>query len=109
MRWDMRGHGGSDCPDDAALYSQPRTVDDMAAILDHLGIDKAVIGGHFLGGFMSLAFHARYPKRVQALFLQGCGPGYRNPEAQAKWNERAEFPCTHAGRRRAWRCPAAGR
>ena len=90
IRWDMRGHGGSDCPDDAALYSQPRTVDDIAAILNHLGIDKAVIGGHSLGGFMALAFHARYPERVQALFLQGCGPGYRNPEARAQWNERAE-------------------
>ena len=90
IRWDMRGHGGSGCPDDAALYSQPRTVDDIAAILNHLGIDKAVIGGHSLGGFMALAFHARYPERVQALFLQGCGPGYRNPEARAQWNERAE-------------------
>jgi pimeloyl-ACP methyl ester carboxylesterase len=52
-------------------------VDDMRAILDHLHIEQAIIAGHSLGGFMSLAFHAAYPQRVQALLLQGCGPGYR--------------------------------
>src|SRR6266705_3268077 len=63
---------------------------DMRAILDHLHIEQAVIAGHSLGGFMSLAFHVAYPQRVQALILQGCGPGYRNAEARATWNARAE-------------------
>jgi pimeloyl-ACP methyl ester carboxylesterase len=88
--WDMRGHGESDSPDDQALYSHQHTVDDMRAILDHLHIDQAVIAGHSLGGFMSLAFHVAYPQRVKALILQGCGPGYRNAEARATWNTRAE-------------------
>ncbi len=88
--WDMRGHGDSDCPDDQALYSQDHTVEDMRALLDHLGIDQAIIAGHSLGGFMSLLFHAVYPERVKALLLQGCGPGYRNPKTRAAWNERAE-------------------
>jgi pimeloyl-ACP methyl ester carboxylesterase len=39
---------------------------------------------------MSLAFYVHYPQRVQALILQGCGPGYRNPEARMAWNARAE-------------------
>jgi pimeloyl-ACP methyl ester carboxylesterase len=88
--WDMRGHGESDSPDDQALYSHQHTVEDMRALLDHLRIDRAVIAGHSLGGFMSLAFHVHYPQRVQGLILQGCGPGYRNPEARAAWNARAE-------------------
>jgi pimeloyl-ACP methyl ester carboxylesterase len=58
--------------------------------LDHLGIEKAVIGGHSLGGFMSMAFNVRHPERVRALYLQGCGPGYRRDEARATWNLRAE-------------------
>src|SRR4030095_6126127 len=87
---DMRGHGESDSPDDQALYSHRHTVEDMRAILDHLRIDQAVIAGHSLGGFMSLAFHVQHPQRVKALILQGCGPGYRNPEARAAWNARAE-------------------
>ncbi len=88
--WDMRGHGDSECPDDQALYSQDHTVEDMRALLDHLGIEQAIIAGHSLGGFMSLRFHAMYPERVKALILQGCGPGYRSPTSRAAWNERAE-------------------
>ncbi|MCL6644182.1 MAG: alpha/beta fold hydrolase [Dehalococcoidia bacterium] len=53
ITWDMRGHGQSDSPDDPALYSEAATVGDMAAILDALGIDTAVIGGLSLGGYMS--------------------------------------------------------
>ena len=89
IRWDMRGHGHSDAPTDVSSYSQPLTVDDMATILDHLEVQEAIIGGHSLGGFMSLAFHAKYPDRVKALYLQGCGPGYRSNSARARWNERA--------------------
>lgn len=88
--WDMRGHGDSDAPEDPALYSQGHTVEDMRALLDHLQIDQAVIAGHSLGGFMSLAFHVTYPERVRALLLQGCGPGYRKAEARAAWNAQAE-------------------
>jgi pimeloyl-ACP methyl ester carboxylesterase len=62
----------------------------MRALLDHLEVRKAVIAGHSLGGFMSLAFHVRYPERVKALVLQGCGPGYRSDVSRAAWNERAE-------------------
>lgn len=88
--WDMRGHGQSDSPEEEALYSHAHTIEDMRAILDYLHIEQAVIAGHSLGGFMSLAFHLRYPTWVKALVLQGCGPGYRNPDARAAWNERAE-------------------
>jgi pimeloyl-ACP methyl ester carboxylesterase len=88
--WDMRGHGQSDSPEAQPLYSQQHTVEDMRAILDHLHLERAVIAGHSLGGFMSLLFHVHYPQRVRALLLQGCGPGYRNAEARAQWNTRTE-------------------
>ena len=90
ITWDMRGHGRTECPDDLGLYSQNNTVDDMAAVLDHLGVERAIIGGHSLGGFMSLVFNVLYPGRVMALYLQGCGPGYRSNKARAAWNERVE-------------------
>jgi pimeloyl-ACP methyl ester carboxylesterase len=90
VSWDMRGHGASDSPDQQAMYSHDHTVEDMRAILDYLQIHQAVIAGHSLGGFMSLAFHLKYPARVRALILQGCGPGYRNDQARAAWNERVE-------------------
>jgi pimeloyl-ACP methyl ester carboxylesterase/ketosteroid isomerase-like protein len=88
--WDMRGHGQSGDPADAAAYSQALTVADMAAVLDACGVAQAVIGGLSLGGVMSLAFHIAYPERTRALMLFDTGPGFRNPEARQKWNERAE-------------------
>ncbi len=90
ITWDMRGHGRTECPEDLRHFSQDATADDMRGILDHLGLDKAVIGGHSLGGFITLAFNVRYPERVSALILQGCGPGYRSDKARETWNERAE-------------------
>jgi pimeloyl-ACP methyl ester carboxylesterase len=90
IRWDMRGHGQTECPDDLSQYSQAHCVADMVALLDHLKIEQAVIAGHSLGGFMSLAFNVDHPKRVKALILQGCGPGYRRTQSRETWNERAQ-------------------
>lgn len=92
--WDMRGHGDTDSPEDPEAYSEAHTIEDMAAILDACGVEQGVIGGLSLGGYMSLAFHLKYPERVRALMLFDTGPGYRNPEAREKWNERAEHWAT---------------
>jgi pimeloyl-ACP methyl ester carboxylesterase len=89
ISWDMRGHGETESPDDPARYSADLTVADMRALLEHLGETRAVIGGLSLGGYMSLAFHARHPEMVRALVICDSGPGYRNPEARADWNRRA--------------------
>ncbi len=89
ITWDMRGHAGTDSPTDQAQYSEEATVDDMAALLDHLGIEKAVISGLSLGGYMSLAFNLKYPGRVRALMLFDTGPGYNNPKGREAWNETA--------------------
>jgi len=89
ITWDMRGHGQTDSPDDPGAYSEAATVEDMAAILRHLGIEKAVIGGLSLGGYMSLAFHLAHPEMTRALMLFDTGPGYRNPVGREGWNETA--------------------
>src|SRR5262245_38517916 len=60
--WDMRGHGASDSPGEPAAYSHAQTLGDMAAILDACEVERAVIGGLSLGGFMSLLFHALHPQ-----------------------------------------------
>ncbi|HKZ08959.1 MAG TPA: alpha/beta fold hydrolase [Methylomirabilota bacterium] len=89
IAWDMRGHGDTESPDDPARYSADLTVGDMRALLVHLGIRRAVIGGLSLGGYMSLFFHAQHPEMTRALVLCDTGPGYRNAEARAGWNDRA--------------------
>lgn len=90
LTWDMRGHGKSGSPEDQSLYSEAHTVDDIAAILEVSGVERAVIGGLSLGGYMSLAFHLKYPNMVRALMLFDTGPGYRNDKARDGWNETAE-------------------
>ena len=87
--WDMRGHGESDSPADPARYSEEETVADMAAILDTAHVDRAVIGGLSLGGYMSLAFHRAHPERVRGLLIVDTGPGFKNDEARKGWNDTA--------------------
>jgi len=87
VTWDMRGHGQSDSPDNPALYSEAHTVADMAALLDEVGTQRAIIGGLSLGGYMSLAFNRVHPDRVDALLIIDTGPGYKNDEARAGWNK----------------------
>jgi pimeloyl-ACP methyl ester carboxylesterase len=89
ITWDMRGHGRSDYPDDAAAYSEAATIADMAALLDAVGAQTAIVGGLSLGGYMSLAFHLAHPARVRALLIIDTGPGYKNDEARAGWNANA--------------------
>ena len=90
ITWDMRGHGASAAPADQAAYSEEATVADMIAVLDQEGAARAVIGGLSVGGYMSLAFHARHPDRTAALLLFDTGPGYRKDEARDSWNAMAE-------------------
>ncbi|MGH7024238.1 MAG: alpha/beta fold hydrolase [Caulobacteraceae bacterium] len=89
IRWDMRGHGRSDYPEDLAAYSEEVTVADMAALLEEVGAERAIVGGLSLGGYMSLAFHLAHPERVRALLIIDTGPGYRNDEAREGWNRNA--------------------
>jgi len=87
--WDMRGHGESGYPEDTAAYSEALTVADMAALLDAVGAEKAIVGGLSLGGYMSLAFYRAHPNRVRALLIIDTGPGFKKDEAREVWNKRA--------------------
>src|SRR5450631_2978445 len=87
--WDMRGHGQSDYPDDAAAYSEALTVADIAALLDAIGAERAIVGGLSLGGYMSLAFYRAHPDRVRALLIIDTGPGFKKDDAREAWNRRA--------------------
>ena len=87
--WDMRGHGQSDYPESPLAYSEALTVVDIAALLDAVGAEQAIVGGLSLGGYMSLAFYRSHPERVRALLIIDTGPGFRKDEARDAWNKRA--------------------
>ncbi|MGW3815295.1 alpha/beta fold hydrolase [Streptomyces sp. NPDC005046] len=64
------GHG--DC-DRAADYSREGYLADLKALMDHLGLDRAVLVGHSLGAINAYQFAARHPQRVSALVNgEGC-------------------------------------
>ncbi len=90
ITWDVRGHGNSDYPDDPASYSVDLTLGDMVAILDATAVDRAVLVGHSMGGYLSLELQRRHPGRVAALVLADTGPGYRRDDARAGWNDLCE-------------------
>ncbi len=89
--WDFRGHGRSDAPDDPGIYDVHRVVEDLARVLDWAAPgEPAVLGGLSFGGLASLHLALREPARVRALVLVGSGPGFKNPDAQARWETLVE-------------------
>jgi pimeloyl-ACP methyl ester carboxylesterase len=89
VTWDIRGHGSSESPADTGCYSAEAVLADIAALLTELGLDRAVLGGHSLGGYLSLDFVLRHPDQVAGLVLIDTGPGFRNDAARDEWNRRA--------------------
>lgn len=89
VTWDIRGHGASEYPADPDRYSPAAALDDMTAILAELGIERAVLGGHSLGGYLSLDLALARPDLVGGLILIDTGPGFRNDAARDEWNRRA--------------------
>lgn len=64
---DLRGHGASFAPE--GPYTIEEMADDIAALLDHLRVERAVPFGHSLGGYIALAFAERHPGRLRGLSL----------------------------------------
>jgi pimeloyl-ACP methyl ester carboxylesterase len=64
---DLRGRGRSrDLP---APYGMPTHADDVAAVMDHLRVPRAVVVGHSMGGFVSVVLADRHPDKVTSLVL----------------------------------------
>ncbi len=67
---DLLGHGSSDRPEDLRLYSMPLFARQVAALIEHLGVGTAVVGGTSLGANVALELAVRQPDRLQGLFLE---------------------------------------
>ncbi|MCH2429058.1 MAG: alpha/beta hydrolase [Acidimicrobiales bacterium] len=82
--WDLRGHGDSETPAPGE-YTRAHALGDLTAVLDHAG-RPAVLMGHSLGGYLSLAHAVNHPDEVAGLVLVATGPGFRKAEAREQWN-----------------------
>jgi 3-oxoadipate enol-lactonase len=88
VRYDTRGHGQSPVPD--GPYSMDDLADDVIALIDTLGVEKAHVVGPSLGGMTGIRLAARNPDRVDAMvllctaaFLE-VGPAYTERAAQVR-------------------------
>ena len=92
ITWDERGFGETEF--DGEPFSYWDSARDCLALLDHLGIERAVIGGMSQGGFLSLRASLLAPERVRGLVLIDTQAGVEDPvrlpayrEMQATWLE----------------------
>jgi len=67
--WEPRGHARSDAPADPAKYSFQRWALDLKAVLDHLGLRRAHLGGLSLGAGIVTRFALRFPGRARSLVV----------------------------------------
>jgi pimeloyl-ACP methyl ester carboxylesterase len=98
VTWDERGHGAAEHEGSWTYWDSAR---DVLALLDHLGVEQAVLGGMSQGGFLSLRAALLAPERVRALVLLDTQGGPEDPAgaplyvsmAQA-WAEGGADPAT---------------
>jgi pimeloyl-ACP methyl ester carboxylesterase len=72
----LRGHGDSDRP--ASGYSMKDFADDVAAFIDAVGIDSAVIVGHSMGSTVAQRLAIDHPQRARALVILGAPASWRD-------------------------------
>jgi pimeloyl-ACP methyl ester carboxylesterase len=85
---DLRGYGRSSVTPGKVLLAD--FADDLAALLDHLGIERAVVGGVSMGGQITMEFQLRHPERVRALVLSDTSAPAETAEGKAFRNRLAD-------------------
>ena len=88
ITWDERGHGETASPGPFTYWDSAK---DVLALLDHLGVDKAVLGGMSQGGFLSMRAAMLEPNRVRALILIDTQAGLEDPANVESYNQLHEI------------------
>ena len=92
---DIPGHGISEVKGE--VHTMEMVADVLHDMLNSLGIEKVTMVGHSMGGYVSLAFCARYPEQLEGLVLLSSSP---NPDTdEKKENRRREIALVRAGKK----------
>jgi pimeloyl-ACP methyl ester carboxylesterase len=86
ITWDERGHGRT-ATDTLAPFTYYDSANDLAGLLSHLGVKRAVLAGMSQGGFLSLRCALTHPTIVRALILIDSQAGLEDPAEMV--NQRA--------------------
>ena len=92
---DIPGHGISEVKGE--VHSMDYLADTLAAVLDKLGIERATIVGHSMGGYVALAFAERHPNRTEAVVLLHSTP-YADSDEKRK-NRQREISLIKSGKK----------
>ena len=84
IAYNARGHPPSDVPDDASLYLWQFAVDDVAAVMRDLKIERAHLVGLSMGGYAALQFGVRCPEKTSAIVAASVGSG-SHPSHRDAW------------------------
>lgn len=87
ITFDHRGFGLS--RDTTEAPGAASFIDDLRALLDYLGVERAALVGQSMGGFTALGFATRYPERTRALVLCDTTGGIDHPQVEQmmqEWN-----------------------
>ena len=97
--WDPRGHGKSDSPPEQDQYGLQISAKDLHGLLDHLGIEKAYVGGLSMGGGIATLLALAHPERVAALLIidSASASGLPMPPAMREMRERIIELCETQG------------
>jgi 2-succinyl-6-hydroxy-2,4-cyclohexadiene-1-carboxylate synthase len=79
---DLVGHGRSDAPQDVSRYSMEACTEQLAEVIESLGLDRPHLLGYSMGGRAALTFCTRYPDRARSALVVGASSGFANPEAR---------------------------
>lgn len=77
---DLKGFGASDAPESPSAYTMLGYSDELAGLLDHLGLEQVVLGGLSMGGYVAFAFLREHRDRVVGLILADTRAGADTPE-----------------------------
>jgi pimeloyl-ACP methyl ester carboxylesterase len=84
ITYNARGYPPSDVPEDANQYGWEFSVDDVAAVMQGIGVDRAHVVGLSMGGYAALQFGLRHPGKASAIVAAGAGSG-SPPSLREAW------------------------